>query len=141
VFEAASKQSWRYPIPLEFTWICATGATGGVSKLCNKHVTNGESEGMGRGVPSGALTLVGGAWDSATSTLCDEVSKRLMPRGLASTHGQVAATWSVAGPLPQLPVLGAGPVGIPTGNLHASASMPCGGVSKRLRVAACLDYT
>jgi len=42
---------------------------------------------MGRGVPSGALTLVGGAWHSATSTLCDGVSKRLMPRGLALTPG------------------------------------------------------
>ena len=58
-----------------------------ISKLHDKHSTNGESEGMGRGVPSGALTLVGGAWHSATSTLCDGVSKRLMPRGLALTPG------------------------------------------------------
>ena len=31
---------------------------GYLSKLCYKHSTNGESEGMGRGVPSGALSLV-----------------------------------------------------------------------------------
>jgi len=29
-----------------------------ISKLRDKHSTNGESEGMGKGVPSGALTLV-----------------------------------------------------------------------------------
>jgi len=42
----------------------ATPTTAGllaISKLCYKHSTNGESEGKGRGVPSGALSLVCGA--------------------------------------------------------------------------------
>jgi len=33
-----------------------------ISKLRDKHSTHGESEGMGRGVPPGALTLVGGTF-------------------------------------------------------------------------------
>ena len=44
--------------------LAATPTTSGllvISKLCYKHSTNGESEGMGRGVPSGVLSLVCGA--------------------------------------------------------------------------------
>ena len=70
----------------------ATPTTYGLACHCKAmrqvlHQWGPESEGMGRGVPSGALTLVGGAWHLATSTLCDGVSKRLMRRDLASTPG------------------------------------------------------